>query len=228
MAGLRHIIGNLASNALKYSDAASPVEIVVRKEGDVVKLAFHDHGIGIPPDELESIFERFRRASNARSSKIRGTGLGLYFVKQLVERGNGSIAIESTLKGGTTVTVTLPLRNEAALDAAMIVSVEADGDDRSLIASELRKNGYAVRAVQTVAAARDALRHERVGLAIVDADVLGEDELAALRADCRAGDLPVLTTGAQRDTAQPLELRKPFVTGDLLLKVAAIIPAVAL
>ncbi len=110
MAGLRHIVSNLTSNALKYSDAGTMVDVVVRKANDSVRVEFRDRGMGIPADELTAVFDRFSRASNARASKIRGTGLGLYFVKQLVERAGGSISLDSAIDVGTIVSVTLPLR----------------------------------------------------------------------------------------------------------------------
>jgi PAS domain S-box-containing protein len=224
MAGVRHIVGNLVSNALKYSDPETTVDAIVWREADAVRLEVRDHGMGIPPDELATVFDRFSRASNARASKVRGTGLGLYFVKQLVERSAGTIGIESHVNDGTTVTVRLPLHKHDDVDRVVIVSMEPAHDDRSLIASELRKRGYLVRVVQTAAAAEVALRREPVGLVILDVDVFNPEELVTLWSDCRDRSVRVMTAGAHCDSADALQLRKPFVADDLIRKVEAVAP----
>ena len=223
LAGVRHIVSNLVSNALKYSDVATTVDVIVRRSGDVATMQVRDRGMGIPNDELSSVFERFSRASNARASKVRGTGLGLYFVKQLVERCSGTIAIDSTVNVGTTVTVSLPLQTDVSADQPLIVSIETVAKERSLVASELRKHGYDVRVVQTAAAAESALRRERVGLVILDVDVFNPDEFETLWAECRARNVRVMTAGGHCDFADPLQLRKPFVADDLVRKVEAVV-----
>lgn len=224
LSGVRHIISNLASNALKYSDADAPVTIGVRRDDLWITITIRDQGIGIPKDELPAIFDRFTRASNARASKVRGTGLGLYFVKQLVERTDGTITIESQVGKGTLVTVKLPAATRAALDVPVIVSIEPAGDDRSVVASELRKQGFVVRVVQTLSAAESVLRHEKVSLVISDVDYFEPGTLEQLRATCTEGGLPILATGAKCESAEPDQLRKPFVADDLVEKVEQLVP----
>jgi PAS domain S-box-containing protein len=226
MAGIRHIVSNLTSNALKYSDVSTLVDLVVRRSDDAVRIEFRDRGMGIPPDEHTAVFDRFSRASNARASKVRGTGLGLYFVKQLVERGNGNISLDSKVDVGTAVSVTLPLRAVVNIDRAVIVTIESSTDDRSLIASELRKRGHLVRVVQTAASAEAGLRREQVGLVILDVDVFNPEDLATIWSVCRERDVRVMTAGAHSDQADPLQLRKPFVADDLIQKVEAVCPLV--
>jgi signal transduction histidine kinase len=96
---LRHILTNLLTNAVKYSNA--PVTLDVR--GTTLRVS--DRGIGIPATEIESLGQPFRRASNAGA--VPGTGLGLFIVKRCVELHGGQIAFASELGKGTTVTVTL-------------------------------------------------------------------------------------------------------------------------
>jgi PAS domain S-box-containing protein len=103
---LRHIFGNLLSNALKYSPQGGEVRFAIRQEGDETVFIVADQGIGIPPDEIAHLFESFHRASNVGS--IQGTGLGLAIVKNAVEVHGGRIAVESRLGEGTTFTVRLP------------------------------------------------------------------------------------------------------------------------
>jgi PAS domain S-box-containing protein len=103
---LRHIFGNLLSNAIKYSPQGGEVRFEVRRDGADTVFRVADQGIGIPPDELDHLFESFHRASNV--GDIQGTGLGLAIVKNAVDRHGGSISVDSRLGAGTAFTVRLP------------------------------------------------------------------------------------------------------------------------
>ena len=103
---LRHIFGNLLSNALKYSPQGGEVRFAIRSEEGETVFTVADRGIGIPSDEIAHLFESFHRASNV--GNIPGTGLGLAIVKNAVEVHGGTIAVESRLGAGTTFTVRLP------------------------------------------------------------------------------------------------------------------------
>ncbi len=106
---LERVLANLLSNAVKYSEAGSRIDVKVRDAGGgIAELTISDRGIGIPEDDLPYIFDRFRRGSNVKGMTS-GTGLGLAGVKQLVEQHGGSIAIQSAVGVGTTVTVRLPI-----------------------------------------------------------------------------------------------------------------------
>lgn len=104
---LRHILGNLLANAIKYSPEGSKVLFeLIPQEQDVI-FRIQDWGIGIPSKDHQNLFEPFRRASNV--GRIPGTGLGLAIVKSCVEAHQGEILLDSEIERGTTVTVTLPL-----------------------------------------------------------------------------------------------------------------------
>lgn len=104
---VRHIIGNLLSNALKYSSEETPVDFTLcRKEEDAL-FTIKDRGIGIPMADQGKLFGAFHRASNV--GEIPGTGLGLLLVKRCVELHHGSISVQSQESIGTTFTVRLPL-----------------------------------------------------------------------------------------------------------------------
>jgi signal transduction histidine kinase len=103
---LRHILGNLLTNALKYSPAGSAVELQIFQEANELVLQVRDHGIGIPPEDMRRLFEPFYRASNV--SNVNGTGLGLVIVKNSVEAHGGSLSVDSQVGIGTTFTVRLP------------------------------------------------------------------------------------------------------------------------
>ncbi len=108
-ARIEQVIDNLVENALKYSGDEEPVLISADREGDLAHLTVHDEGIGIPPDDLESVFERFRRGSNVEDRYFSGMGLGLFICRGIVEQHGGRIWAESMLGKGTTMHVTLPL-----------------------------------------------------------------------------------------------------------------------
>ncbi len=104
---LRHVLGNLLTNALKYSPDGGKVELHARLADKVVEFDVIDHGIGIPPADQARLFESFHRASNVGS--IAGTGLGLAIVKKSVDLQRGSISFNSRVGKGTRFTVSIPL-----------------------------------------------------------------------------------------------------------------------
>ena len=98
---LRQILTNLVSNAFKYTQKGS-ITIGIDEVDQNLQFFVKDTGIGIPPTELEKVFDRFYRGSNATNSNIGGTGLGLSIVKEMVELLGGKIWVESELNKGTT------------------------------------------------------------------------------------------------------------------------------
>lgn len=108
---LEQVMENLVSNSLKYTPEGGRIE--VRFEGDglqMVRIEVVDTGIGIPAAEQGRMFEQFFRASNARKTTAYGTGLGLVFVQQAVDRQGGKIELDSREGEGTSVKLTLPTR----------------------------------------------------------------------------------------------------------------------
>ena len=101
------IITNLLSNALKYG-RAKPIDVTVETKGDRARIAVRDHGIGIPREQWESIFDRFDRGAVPRDTA--GLGLGLYIVDRLVRAHGGTVALDSVVGKGSTFTVELPRR----------------------------------------------------------------------------------------------------------------------
>jgi len=112
---LRHIFGNLISNAVKYSPEGSPVRFTARREGPDAVFEVRDQGIGIPEGDLPQLYDAFFRCSNV--GDIPGTGLGLVIVKRCVDLHGGSISLESGTHG-TTFTVRLPLFEQIQTSSA--------------------------------------------------------------------------------------------------------------
>jgi signal transduction histidine kinase len=98
------------SNAIKYSDKYSTIQIHLSSTNDLLTLTVSDEGIGIPVSDLSHLFEVFHRANNVHN--IHGTGLGLAIVKQAVEAHQGNIVVDSKVNVGTTFIVTLPTVQE--------------------------------------------------------------------------------------------------------------------
>jgi two-component system sensor histidine kinase CiaH len=106
---LHQLLVTLLDNAIKYTPEGGLVRVVCRKLAHSVLLEVEDTGIGIAPDNLEHIFDRFYRGDKARTRQEGGTGLGLAIAKWIVERHGGKIRVESKLSVGTQVFITLPI-----------------------------------------------------------------------------------------------------------------------
>jgi two-component system sensor histidine kinase SenX3 len=115
---LSDALGNLVSNAVKYSTPGSRVGIGVKRVDDVIEIAVADQGIGIAEDDQQRIFERFYRADQARSRSTGGTGLGLSIVKHAVQRHGGDVRLWSRPGKGATFTIVLPASESPVHDKA--------------------------------------------------------------------------------------------------------------
>ena len=109
---LVQVVSNLVSNAVKYSPEGGTVTISSRAEGGYALITVADTGLGIPPDEIAHVFERFRRVRSGAAQSIAGTGLGLTIVKQIVEMHGGKIWVESAVGHGSAFHFTIPLAAE--------------------------------------------------------------------------------------------------------------------
>lgn len=104
---LRETMSNLIENAIKYTKRGE-VTINVVSEGDIVKISIQDSGIGIAPEDIPHLFQKFYRIDNTDTREIGGTGLGLYLCRRLVESMNGQVWVESKSGEGSTFYVSLP------------------------------------------------------------------------------------------------------------------------
>jgi PAS domain S-box-containing protein len=111
---LIQVVSNLVNNAVKYSPEGGTVTLTSRVEGRFALVSVTDTGLGIPPDEIGHVFERFRRVRSGAAQSIPGTGLGLTIVKQIVEMHGGKIWVESAVGHGSSFHFTIPLAAESA------------------------------------------------------------------------------------------------------------------
>ncbi len=107
---VRFVIQNLIDNAVKYTPEAGSVTIIAEKHQKGIKVSVKDTGIGVPKDEIDKLFTKFYRATNAEASKRVGTGLGLYIAKSVIERHHGEMWVESVENKGSTFSFYLPLK----------------------------------------------------------------------------------------------------------------------
>lgn len=105
---LQEIINNLIENAVKYTESGGEIWVSVRADGDDVLINVTDSGVGIPPENLAHVFQKFYRVDNSATREIGGTGLGLYIVKARVEAMGGRVWAESSFGEGSTFYVAFP------------------------------------------------------------------------------------------------------------------------
>ena len=122
---IEQVLGNIVSNALKYTPTGGKIEIALSGYkiksggGDIIgaKVVVKDNGIGIPEEDIPHIFDRFYRVEKARSTEAGGTGLGLSIANEFVQAHKGTISVDNAPGGGTVVTVILP-QNSGGMDDA--------------------------------------------------------------------------------------------------------------
>ena len=105
---ITNMIYNLIDNAIKYSPSQLEIAVSTRNEGSNIVLVVKDHGLGISKEDQKHIFERFYRVSTGNVHDVKGFGIGLSYVHQVVTLHKGTIAIDSTPGEGTAFTITLP------------------------------------------------------------------------------------------------------------------------
>ncbi|MBV7534212.1 response regulator [Duganella sp. sic0402] len=217
---LQQILWNLLSNALKFTPHGGTVTVGVRRDRDDIAISVRDSGIGIAPDFLSHVFERFRQADATTTRQHGGLGLGLAIVKHLVEQHGGTISVDSGGEGlGSCFTLRLPRQNSpqpaaaAPLPAAaphaaahdlsglQVLVVDDEDDARELIKRILSDCNAHVLTAATATDALNLLQHERPDLMVSDLgmpEVDGYGLLDRIRAlgPAHGGDLPAIALTA--------------------------------
>ena len=106
---VRRILVNLVSNAVKFTSRGGRVAIRAARENDMLRISVSDTGVGIAPDDVARLFDKYEQARSRATRGEKGTGLGLYITKQLVELHGGEIKVESEIGRGSTFSFTLPI-----------------------------------------------------------------------------------------------------------------------
>ncbi len=108
---IRQILFNLLGNAVKYTNEGDHVEVETKNDENAVQFIVSDHGQGVPEADIPYLFDIYHRTEEAKQSKTKGLGLGLFIVKSLVDLHHGQITVASQLGKGTTFAVSIPIRD---------------------------------------------------------------------------------------------------------------------
>jgi hypothetical protein len=205
---------NLVGNAIKFSPRSATVEVSATVEGDHVRFTVEDHGPGIPADQLETVFERFRQVDSSDSRTKGGTGLGLAICRTIVEQHGGRIWAESVLGAWTKLSFTLPVvadleeeNPEDRLGEPGVLVCDDDAAIREVVKTMLEASGYQV---WTAASGEEALavaqaRHpDVIVLDLLLPGIDGRETAHALKGRTETADIPVVVLSVL--TAEQMEV----------------------
>jgi len=218
-ARLQQAVWNLLANAIKFTEKGGGVQVVLRRVDSLVEVSVADTGVGIRPELLAHVFDRFWQADASTARRYGGLGLGLSIVKHLVELHGGTVEALSEGEGrGATFRLRLPVavlhgaellpQGAAPVSAEYVIAdlsgltiliVDDDADARALIARVLRDCGAEVFAAESAAEALAIVERERPAMLVTDIGLPGTDGydlLAALRRSGAAGAIPAIALTA--------------------------------
>jgi CheY-like chemotaxis protein len=197
---LQQVLWNLLSNAIKFTPRGGRVTVSLVARNSEVLITVSDTGVGIKPEFLPHVFERFRQAESSTNRGYGGLGLGLAIVRHLVELHGGGVVVQSEGEGqGATFIVRLPVAvatrvpvarpaavtSEAPVDGSLtglrILVVDDEADAREVMRFMLERGGARVRTADSAAQALDALREEQADLLISDIGMPVEDGYVMVR-----------------------------------------------
>lgn len=195
---IQQVAWNLLTNAVKFTPCGGRIDVRLHRAGERMELQVSDTGIGIEPEFLPFVFDRFRQGAIGTARRQSGLGLGLAIAKQLVELHGGTIAAESRGAGqGALFRVWLPLGRPAGaiqesagarratrlpdLSRVEVLLVDDEPSAREALARLLEQCGAMVRSVGSCAAAREAMRQHRPDVIVADIGMPGEDGYSLVR-----------------------------------------------
>jgi signal transduction histidine kinase/CheY-like chemotaxis protein len=210
------VITNLLSNAVKFSPSASTIRVYTEATSDSILLKVVDEGRGIPPEKLDSIFDRFQQVEPSDARQKGGTGLGLAICRSIVQQHSGSIWAQRNLGSGTTIYVMLP-RTTRASDAAVPASLQPRGegaimvcdDDagiRTVVGEHLTRQGYTVIEANSGEQALVLAAEHHVEAILLDLympGLSGWETLQRLRNNPATANIPVVVLSVLSSALRP-------------------------
>ncbi|KYF65885.1 hybrid sensor histidine kinase/response regulator [Sorangium cellulosum] len=200
---LQQVVWNLLSNAVKFTPRGGTIDVLLERVSSHIEITVNDSGVGISPEFLPQMFQRFRQADSSTTRRFGGLGLGLSIVKQLVELHGGTIHAESPGAGqGSTFVVCLPLqvvreapdrehptsakaapapRGEIALAGIKVLVVEDEADARELMRHVLARSKAEVITASSAIEGFELLRTERPDVVVSDIGMPQKDGYQFMR-----------------------------------------------
>ncbi|KZZ83348.1 ATP-binding protein [Bacillus sp. SJS] len=218
---LSQVFSNLISNAIKYSPNGGNIEILVYEEEQYLNISVKDEGLGIPPEAMDKLFNKFYRVDNSDRRRIGGTGLGLAIVKEIVKAHEGMISVQSELGKGSVFTVRLPLViqmvNESAEDTSSdhtytnVIIIEDDLNLANLLKTELEESHLKVEIFTNGKEALHQIREQRPDAVVLDImlddpSYTGWDVLEEVKGCEKLKQVPIFISSALEEKEKGIEL----------------------
>jgi len=188
---LEKIVVNLLSNAIKYTPNGGSITLETKRTlNNELYLQIVDTGIGIPSNQLDSVFEKYKRVLSKESEQITGAGIGLALIKELIISHSGSISLTSELGSGTTITVLLPIINEGKEKQQSNVKPKNEQID-NIVAMELMSltQQTTLSPMKDSASFLSSTQDEKIRILIIE----DNPDMNQYMADCLANDYIVLS-----------------------------------
>jgi len=242
---LVQVVTNLLSNAIKFTPEGGMIQVKAQTlngsrseaDSDRVMVSVSDSGIGIAPENYQTIFEKFKQVGDTLTGKPKGTGLGLPICKEIIEHYRGKIWVESELGKGSTFLFTLPITLKTGAEAPeakkeeaevvikggkTILVVDDEANIRRFLKHELTNSGYRVLEASGGKEAIDLAREHHPDLITLDImmpDISGLDVTAVLKNDPDTKDIPILVLSVVEEKEKAYKLgANDFVTKPFTIK----------
>ena len=210
---LREAVNNLVENAIKYTAEGGGIWVNVRGDDDRVLINVTDTGIGISPDDLKHVFQKFYRADNSQTRTVGGTGLGLYLVKQRVEAMGGKVWAESSFGEGSTFYLSFPR-----------ITAE-EYQRRKQIASNIEAMSTQKQATPTVPQAETQAPQTPVAASPADTPIAPTTTNTPETVDAPVNPVMPVTPNTFTATVAPAVSAAPVTTATLVVPTAPAVPA---
>jgi len=179
---IMQVITNLLNNALKFTNPGGHIVARVAlspEQADAVEVSVSDTGRGIPPAQLDRIFDRLYQVKSGDASTEQGVGLGLYICRELVRLHGGDIIVESKVGAGSKFTFTLPLQPK--VQRANLLVVDDDPEVRQVLSTVLERAEFAVATAEDGQSALQEIRRQMPDVVLMDLEMPGMDGPATLQ-----------------------------------------------
>ena len=208
---LKQIMFNLVSNAVKFTPTGGTVDVSALREGNFIKIAVADTGIGIKGEDIPRLFKAFTQLEAVYTKGFEGTGLGLALTRQLVELHGGRVWVESEIGMGSRFCLTIPLTQTTTGEISLeqpdilpgngdvVLLIENDPLTISALKNALQSKGYQVLWSNTGENGLEIARRDRPDLIVLDlliSGVNGFDVVDRLQDDTASSDVPILVLTA--------------------------------